>query len=75
NYILIDIPHGQGSKFSKKGALSLKKDFEYLGKYFHKKLKCVLTDGSQPIGCGIGPGPEMQDIIKVLDPEKRGPRD
>jgi len=74
-YILIDIPYGKGSKFNKKNALSLKKDFEYFGKYFHKKLKCVLTDGSQPIGCGIGPGPEMEDIIKVLDPEKQGPRD
>jgi len=74
-YILIDIPYGGGSKFDKKKALLLKKDFEYIGKYFHKKIKCVLTDGSQPIGCGIGPGPEMEDIIKVLDPEKQGPKD
>ena len=75
NYILIDIPYGRGSKFSKKNALLLKKDFEYIGKYFHKKIECVLTDGTQPIGCGIGPGPEMEDVIKILDPEKRGPKD
>ena len=75
NYILIDIPYGRGSKFNKKDALSLKKDFEYFGKYFHKKLKCILTDGSQPIGCGIGPGPEMEDVIRILDPGKRGSKD
>jgi putative thymidine phosphorylase len=74
-YILIDIPYGKGSKFSKKKALLLKKDFDIIGKYFHKKIKCILTDGSQPIGRGIGPGPEMEDIIDILDPEKKGPKD
>jgi len=55
--------------------LDLKRKFEYIGKYFGKKLKGVLTDGTQPIGNGVGPALELEDIIKILDPEKEGPPD
>lgn len=75
-YILIDIPYGKTAKIAtKKKALHLKEKFEKLGKHFRKKLKCVLTDGSQPIGNGVGPIMELRDIINVLDPNKKGPRD
>jgi len=74
-YILIDIPYGKTAKVNKKKALHLKNKFEELGKYFKKKLKVVLTDGSQPIGNGIGPGLELRDLIKVLDPKEKGPKD
>lgn len=74
-YILIDIPYGKGAKVNKKEALNLKKKFEYLGRYFKKNLKCVLTDGSQPIGNGIGPALELRDIIKILDSKQTGPQD
>ena len=74
-YILIDIPYGKTAKVSKKKAIDLKKKFEYLGNHYKKKLKCVLTDGSQPIGNGIGPVLELIDIIKILDPKENGPKD
>lgn len=75
-YILIDIPYGKGSKAStKKKALRLKREFERLGKYFKKKIKVVLTNGSQPIGNGVGPVLELIDIINILDPKKTGPSD
>jgi len=74
-YILIDIPYGKSAKVSKRKALELKKKFEFLGGHFRKKLKCVLTDGSQPIGNGIGPVLELIDTIKILDPEQKGPKD
>ena len=74
-YILIDIPYGKTAKFTKKGAEILKGKFEYLGKYFHKKLKCIITDGSQPVGNGIGPSLELIDIIKILDRKQTGPKD
>ncbi len=74
-YILIDIPYGKTAKVPKHKALELKKDFERLGKHFHKKLKVILTDGSQPIGNGIGPVLEMIDVIKVLAPKEKGPVD
>ncbi len=76
-YILIDIPYGKTAKVDKKEALKLKKKFEYLGRYFKKKLKVVLTDGRQPIGNGVGPALELMDILKVLDPkkQKQAPKD
>jgi len=74
-YILIDIPYGKSSKLGKQGALKLKRDFEKLGKHFKKKMKVVLTDGSQPIGNGAGPILEIMDVISILDPNKKGPID
>lgn len=74
-YILIDIPYGKTAKVNKKNALELKEQFEKLGRHFKLKLKCVLTDGKQPIGNGVGPVLEMMDIINVLDPKKQGPHD
>jgi len=74
-YILIDIPYGSGAKVSRKKAEKLKNEFLKIGKHFHKKLECVLTDGSQPIGNGVGPALELIDIIKILDPKQEGPED
>ncbi|HKZ34181.1 MAG TPA: thymidine phosphorylase [Candidatus Nanoarchaeia archaeon] len=75
-YILIDIPYGKTAKMpTRKKAKSLARKFLQLGRYFHKKMKVVLTDGSQPVGNGIGPALELMDIIKILDPKKKGPED
>lgn len=74
-YILIDIPYGKTAKVSKDKALTLKKKFEYLGKYFNKKVKVVLTKGEEPIGNGIGPVLEMMDILKVLNQTANRPLD
>lgn len=74
-YIIIDIPFGKAAKVDKKDALILKRKFLELGKHFKVKLKCVLTDGSQPIGRGVGPVLELRDVIAVLKPGEEGPRD
>jgi len=74
-YILIDIPYGKGAKVNKSQAIKLKKKFEQIGKYFHKKISVVLTDGKQPIGNGIGPGLELIDILKILKREEDAPKD
>ncbi len=71
NYLIIDIPCGTGAKLSRKRALTLKRKFESLGKHFKIKIKCVLTDGSQPIGNGIGPALELKDILKILNVKER----
>ena len=75
NYVVIDIPIGKGAKFTKSKALDLKRKFEKLARYFKVKLECLLTDGTQPIGNGIGPILELLDIIKILDPKQDGPKD
>jgi len=73
-YVLIDIPYGKDAKVDKKRAIKLKKKFLLIGKHFGLIIKVVLTDGSQPIGNGIGPVLEMQDVIRVLK-RKNSPRD
>jgi len=66
NYILIDIPYGKTAKVDKKKGNNLKRKFEYLGKYFKRKVHVVLTKGDEPIGNGIGPVLEILDILKIL---------
>ena len=65
-YVLIDIPYGPKAKVSKKEAKRLKKKFLRAADYFKIKMRVVLTDGSQPIGNGIGPIMEMKDVLRVL---------
>ena len=60
---------------TKQKALKLKAKFERLGKYFKRKLKVVLTKGDEPIGNGIGPVLELIDVLKVLNPQEKGPKD
>lgn len=74
-YVLIDIPFGKSAKVSKRQAEKLKVKFLILGKKFGIKLEVVLTDGSSPIGRGVGPVLEMRDVIKVLRRDKDAPKD
>lgn len=75
-YILIDIPYGKGSKIKtlEKGK-KLGKKFETIGKRFNLKLKVVYTKGVEPIGNGVGPILEMQDVLSVLQNLKETPQD
>nr|VDS10957.1 AMP phosphorylase [uncultured Candidatus Pacearchaeota archaeon] len=73
-HVIIDIPCGYMAKFSsKKKAENLASKFVALGKMLGMKIKVVITDGSQPIGNGIGPAMEMVDVISVL--KGNGPTD
>tara|TARA_Y100000310_G_scaffold273643_1_gene289198 strand:+ start:1280 stop:2749 length:1470 start_codon:yes stop_codon:yes gene_type:complete len=73
-YVLIDIPAGKGAKVSRKEAEKLKTNFLKIGKKLKLKIKVVITNGSQPIGNGIGPILEVKDILKVLRQEN-SPKD
>jgi len=75
-HILIDIPTGPGSKIPKKSdALILKEKFEQIGAVLKKQVKVIITDGSQPIGNGIGPGLEARDVLWLLEGDDRMPLD
>ena len=74
-YVIIDIPYGESAKVSRKKALYLKKNFEKLAHDFKIKIKCVLTDGSEPIGNGIGPILEIRDVLNVLKQKPERPLD
>ena len=71
-HVVLDIPVGHGTKAetTEKGAL-LRQRFQQLGLRLGLNIRVLLTDGSQPIGNGIGPALEAEDVVKVLinDPE------
>ena len=65
-HVLIDIPFGIGAKVSRREAEELAQKFLKIGKELKLKIKTVLTDGTQPIGNGIGPIEEIKDVIRIL---------
>ncbi len=72
-HVFIDIPIGRGAKITtKKHGTVLKKRFEELGKLLGMKLKVRLTDGTEPIGNGIGPALEARDILWTLQNSSKG---
>jgi len=76
NYVLIDIPMGKSTKANTwKKAKHLKNMFELIGKKLGMIVKVVITDGSQPIGNGVGPLLEAEDVMAVLRNEKVAPQD
>jgi AMP phosphorylase len=73
-YLVIDIPVGKGAKIEDMGvAQDLARKFIQLGNRLDIKTKCVVSDGSAPIGRGIGPALEARDILLCLD--GKGPLD
>jgi AMP phosphorylase len=73
-HVLIDIPIGKDTKITSiKQARVLKRKFIKVGKKLKMNIKVLFTDGSQPIGNGIGPALEARDVLEVL--MNRGPKD
>ncbi len=76
NYVLIDIPMGKSVKArNMKEANHLKKMFELIGRKLGMHVRVVITDGSHPIGNGIGPLLETEDVMAVLRNDPSAPRD
>ncbi|NQZ85589.1 MAG: thymidine phosphorylase family protein [Nanoarchaeales archaeon] len=72
-HVLLDIPVGETAKVkTKENAIRLKKRFVKIGKAIGIEVKVIITDGSEPIGKGIGPYLEAMDVLKVLnnDPDQ-----
>ncbi len=70
-HVLIDIPVGNGSKVPDfANASRLKSLFTTLGSQLGMKVKVMLSDGSEPIGNGIGPCLEAKDCLQVLEGEE-----
>lgn len=76
NHVIIDIPVGETAKVRTMDvANELKSEMEKVGTAIGLKIKVVITDGSQPIGKGIGPSLEARDILSVLRNEANAPLD
>lgn len=74
--VLIDIPVGPTAKVrSDEMAHKLRGLLEQTGAALGLDVRTVITDGSQPIGRGIGPALEARDVLQVLANEADAPRD
>jgi len=75
-HLLIDLPVGPAAKLtSAMEAMRLRKLFEFVGDHFGISVEVVTTDGRQPIGRGIGPLLEAQDVMAVLANDAGAPAD
>ncbi|MHB1278247.1 MAG: thymidine phosphorylase [Bacteroidia bacterium] len=75
-HVVIDIPVGESAKVrTLKSANNLISQFEKVAEAIELKVKCIITDGSQPIGKGIGPALEAMDVLSVLRNESTAPQD
>ncbi len=75
-HLILDIPVGPTAKVrSQSAALKLRKLFEYVGDHLGLHLEVMITDGTQPIGRGIGPVLEARDVMQVLNNLPEAPRD
>jgi len=75
-HLLIDIPVGVTAKVrSLETAAVLQQLFNMVSAVFGIVLKTRITDGGQPVGRGIGPALEAQDVLAVLQNHPHAPKD
>lgn len=70
-HVLIDIPVGPEIKIhSELETKSLSDLLMTVGGELGLKLRILQSEGSQPIGCGIGPALEARDVLYLLENKK-----
>ena len=75
-HVLIDIPIGATAKVRNlKNARQLSEQLLSAGEALGLEVKTVYSDGSQPVGRGIGPALEARDIMAVLQQSESAPAD
>ena len=76
SHVVIDIPVGPTAKVrSLDAARHLATRLVAVAAHFGLGLRCLFTDGSQPVGRGIGPALEARDVLAVLRGEPDAPAD
>ncbi len=76
SHLVIDIPVGPTAKVkTRKEAMRLRKLFEHIARRINMVVDVVLTDGTEPVGFGIGPVLEARDVMDVLACREAGPKD
>lgn len=74
--VLIDIPVGPTAKVrSADAATTLSTMLTTVGNALGIEVRTLITDGSQPIGRGIGPALEARDVLAVLQNQEHAPSD
>ncbi len=75
-HLVLDVPVGPSAKVRDlQAAHNLRRLFEYVASRIGLSLKVMITDGSQPIGRGVGPALEARDVLAVLESRADAPRD
>lgn len=75
-HVVIDIPVGIHAKVGSKAiAKRLQRHMEHIGSALGLVVKVLITDGSQPVGRGIGPALEARDVVQVLQNHADAPQD
>lgn len=75
-HLVIDIPVGPETKIKTMSeAMKIKKLFEYVCDMLSMHVDVAITDGSEPIGHGLGPVLEARDVMKVLRCKADAPED
>lgn len=74
--VLIDIPVGPTAKVrTAAAAQKLSHHLIATGQAMGLLVETHISDGSQPVGVGIGPGLEAKDVLAVLRNERCAPKD
>ena len=75
-HAIIDIPVGETAKVrTREDAQRLADLFTQVGSNCGLQVSCIITDGSKPVGKGIGPAQEAIDLIAVLSGDMDAPTD
>ena len=75
-HLVVDIPVGPKSRIKNTNeAMRLRKLIEYVGDMLSIEIDAVITDGSEPIGNGVGAVLEARDVMKVLRNKDDAPLD
>jgi len=75
-HLVLDIPVGPTAKVrGTKAAERLTEGFLHVSEIFGLTMRVVITDGSQPVGRGIGPALEARDVLAVLQGTPEAPED
>lgn len=76
SHVVIDIPVGETAKVrSREAAQALSHRLVETGRAISLTVQTVVTDGTQPVGRGIGPALEARDVLAVLRREADAPAD
>lgn len=75
-HVVIDMPVGPTAKLrTNEAAFELKTQMEKVAAAINLKLKVIISDGTQPVGRGVGPALEARDILMVLRNDENAPSD
>lgn len=75
-HVVIDLPIGPTAKVRSAAAgAALARDLEEVGLAVGLTVEAMLTDGTQPVGRGIGPALEARDVLQVLRTDPNAPPD